>query len=144
MLAGWPVANVRSHMKNNFSQQKNTAKHMPFEVRLTGQHQAVCKAITHTNRTGGLCPVTNGGHCDLYSHNPLHTQGECREQEEPHNEEGSSTIIPEWTGSLSREVVPGPTHEDEEDCTVNLVIVPGALNSNSARGTEHLWCHGHV
>ena len=122
-------------MKNNFFQQKNASEHMPFAVRLTGQHWAVCDAITHTNRAGGLCPVTNGGCCDQYSHNPLHSQGEHGEQVEHHNEEGSSTIILEQTGSLSRQVVPGPTHEDE-DCAVNLVIVPGALNSNSARGTK--------
>ena len=97
----------------------------------------------HTNSAGGLCPGTNGGCCDQYSHNPLHSQGECGGQEEPHNKEGSSTNILRWTGSLSREVVPGPTHEDE-DCTVNLVIVPGALNSHSARDTDHCKCQGHL
>ena len=70
-------------------------------------------------------------------------RGECGDNEEPHHEKGRSTNIPEQTGSLAREVVPGPTHEDE-DCIVNLVIVPGALNTNSARGTEHLLCHGHI
>ena len=104
----------------------------------------MCNPITHTSSAGGLCPVTNGGCCDQYSHNPLHSQGEHGDNKEPHNEEGSSTIILRWTGSLSREVVPGPTHEDDEDCTVNLVIVPGALSSNSARGTEHCKCQGHL
>ena len=46
---------------------------MTFTVRLTGQHQAVHMAITHTNSAGGLCLVTNGGYCDLFSHNPLHS-----------------------------------------------------------------------
>ena len=131
-------------MKNDFSQQKNTRQHLAFTVQLTDQHQAVCDPITHTNSAGGLYPVTNRGHFDQYNHNPLCSQGECGEQGEPHNEEESSTIILEWTGSLSREVVPGPTHEEDEDCAVNLVMVLGTLNSNSARGTEHLWCHGHI
>ena len=100
--------------------------------------------ITHTNSAGGLCLVTNGEHCDQYSHNPLHSQGECGDHEEPHNKERSSTIILRQTGSLSSGVVPGPTHKDAEYCTVNLVIVPGALNSNSARGTEHCKCQGHL
>ena len=56
----WPVANSRSHMKNDFFQQKNTSQHTTFTVRLTGQHQAVCNDITHTSSAGGLCPVTNG------------------------------------------------------------------------------------
>ena len=102
-------------------------------MRLTGQDQAVHDTITHTNRVGGLCPVTNGGHCNQYSHNPLHSQGEHGDNKEPHNKGGSPTIIPRQTGSLSREVVPGPTHEDE-DCTMNLVIVPGALNICGAMG----------
>ena len=137
-----PVANMRSHMKNDFSQQKNTSE-CTFAVQLTGQHQTVQDPITHTSSAGGLCPVTYRGCCDQYSHNPLHSQGECGDNKEPHNEEGSSTTIPEWIGSLLREVVPGPTHEDE-DCTVNLVIVPGALNSNSARGTELHKCKFHT
>ena len=111
-------------------------------MRPTGQHHAVCNSITHTNSAGGLCPVTNGGHCDLFSHNPL--QGECGDHKEPHCKEGSSKIIPRWTGSPSREVVPGPTQDDEEYCAVSFVIVPGALNSNSARGTEHCKCQGHL
>ena len=137
-------------------------KRTPVNVRhlLCSQHQTVCDPITHTSSAGGLCPVTNWGCCDQYSHNTLHSQGEHGDDEEPHNEEGSSTIIPSLTGSLSREVVPGPTHEDE-DCAVNSVIVLGALNTNRARdtelfqvpgalnfasasGTEHLWCHGHI
>ena len=117
---------------------------MTFAVRPTGQHQAVHDTTTHTNSAGGLCPVIIGGHCDQFHHNPLHSQGECGDHEEPHSEEGSSHFILRWTGSLSREVVPGSTQVDEEYCTVNFVIVPGALNSNSTRVTEHLWCHGHI
>ena len=63
------------------------------------------------------------------------SQGEHGDNKVPHNKEGSSTIIPRWTGSLPREVVPGPTHQDVEYCTVNLVIVPGALNICGAMGT---------
>ena len=115
---------------------------MTFTVRLTGQHQVVHDTITYTNIavmicTGGLCPVTIGGHCNLSCHNPLHSQGECGDQKEPHRREGSSDSILRWTGSLSREVIPGSTRAGEDDCTVNLVIVLGALNIGSARGTEH-------
>ena len=105
----WPAVNSRSHTKNDFFPQENTRNHMTFAVRLTGQHQAVCNTITYNNNVGGLCPVTSGGHCDQFHHNPLHSLGECGDQEEPHSKEGSSKFIPRWTGSLSREVVPGST-----------------------------------
>ena len=131
-------------MKNDFFQQKNTSECTTFTVRPTGQHWAVCNNITHTNSAGGLCSVTNRGHCDLYSHNPLHSQGECGDHKEPHSKGGSSHIITRQTGSLAREVVPGPTRVDAEYCAVNFVIVPGVLNSNSARGTEHCKCQGHI
>ena len=102
---GWPVANSRSHTKNNFFPWKNTCKCMTFTVRPTGQHQAVCIAIAYTISAvticaGGLCPVTIWGHFDLSCHNPLHSQGDHGEQEEPHRREGSSTSILRWTGSL--------------------------------------------
>ena len=106
---GWPAAYARSCTKNDFFQQKHASQCTPFTVRLTGQHQAVCNNITHTNSAGGLCPVTNRGHCDLYSHNPLCSQGEHGDHEELHSEEGSSHVILRWTGNLSREVVPEPT-----------------------------------
>ena len=61
----WPVANSRSHTKNDFFLRKNTSQCMTFTVRLTGQHQAVQDTITHTNSAGGLCPVTNRGHSEL-------------------------------------------------------------------------------
>ena len=134
-----PAANAESHMKNDFSQQKNTSECMTFAVRPTGQHWVVHNTITHTNSAGGLCPVTNGGHCNQYSHNPLHSWGNMETTRNP----TTRREVPQTSVSLSREVVPGPTCEDE-DCTVNLVIVPVALNSNSARGIEHLWCHGHI
>ena len=110
-------------------------------MRLTGQHQAVHNTITYTNSAvticaEGFCPVTIGGHCDLFCHNPLHSQGEHEDKEEPHSREGHSNSIPRWTGSLERELVPGSTQAGEEYCTVNFVIVPGALNIESARGTE--------
>ena len=101
-----------------------------------GQHQAVHNTITYTNSAGGLCPVTTGGHWDLFWYHPLHSLGKCGDKEEPHSREGSSNPILRWTGSLSREVVPGSTQADEEYCTVNFVVVPGALNTDSARGTE--------
>ena len=139
-----PVANSRSHTKNDFFQQKNTSQCMTFPVRPTGWHQAVHTTITHTNSAGGLCPVTNGGHCNLCKHDPLHSQGEHGDHKEPHNQEGSSKIILRLTGNLAREMIPGPSWHDADNCTVNLVIVPGALNSNSARGTEHCKCQGHL
>ena len=70
---GWPAANARSHIKNDFFQQKNASECMTFAVRLTGKYQPVHDTITHTNSAGGLFPVTNGGHCEWYSHNPLHS-----------------------------------------------------------------------
>ena len=141
---GQPVANSISHTKNNFFLWKNTCELMTFTVRPTGQHQVVHNTITDTNSAGGLCSVTIGGYFDLFSHNPLHSQGECGDHKEPHSEKRSSHFIPRQTGSLSSEVVPGPTRADEEYSAVNFVIVPGTLNSNSARGTEHLWCQGHI
>ena len=140
----WPVVNARRHMKNDFSQQKNISKCMTFAVQLTGQCQAVCTTITHHNRVGGLCPVNNGGQCSQYSHNPLHSQGEHEDEEEPNSQKGSSQIIPRWPGNLAREVIPGPTQQYADNCTANLVIVPGELNYNSARGTEHCKCQGHL
>ena len=132
---GWPAADAWSHTKSNFSQQKNTSECMTFAVQLAGWHQAVHATNTHHKRAGGLCPVNSGGHCILCSHDPLHSQGECEDQEESHNKEGSSQIILRWAGNLAREVTPGPTQQDADNCTVNLVIVPGALNTTSARGT---------
>ena len=117
---------------------------MTFAVWLTGQHQAVHAAITHHNRAGGLCPVNNRVHCSQYSHDPLHSQEECKDEEECHGQEGSSQIILRQTGNLEREVMPGPPQQDADNCAVNIVIVPGALNFTSARGTEHLWWHGHI
>ena len=117
---------------------------MMFAVQLTGQHQAVCTTITHHRRAGGFCPVNSGGHCSLCSHDPLHSQGECEEHEEPHSQEGSSQIILRWAGNLERQVTPDPTHQDADNCTVNIVIVAEVLNYNSARGTEHYKCHGHL
>ena len=70
------AADARSHMRNDFSQQKDTSECMTFAVWLTGQHQAVHSPITHTRSAGGLCPATNGGCCAQYSHNPLCSQGE--------------------------------------------------------------------
>ena len=96
-------------------------------------HQAVCITITHHNRAGGLCPVNSGGHCSLCSHDPFHSQGECEDHKEPNSQEGSSQIIPRWAGNLAREVIPGPTQQDADNCAVNLVIVPWALNITSAR-----------
>ena len=138
---GQPVAKGRCHTKNYFFPWKNTCNCTTLTVRLTGQHQAVCNTISYTNRAvticaGGLCPVTIGGHCDLFCYNPLHSQGECGDQEEPHSREGSSNFIPRWTGSLLREVVPGSTQADEEYHAVNFVIMPGALNFKSAKDTE--------
>ena len=89
------------------------------------------------------------------------SQGEHEDEEESHSQDESSQIIPRQAGNLAREVIPGPTWQDADKCEVNLVTVPGALNYNSARGTEHckcqghltlnsargtvhLWCHGHI
>ena len=94
------ATDMRSHMKIDFSQKKNISKHMAFAVQLTCQHQAVHATITHHKRVGGLCPVNSGRHCSLCSHNPLCSQGEHKDQEEPHSQEGSSQIIPRWTGNL--------------------------------------------
>ena len=41
-------------------------------------------------------------------------------------------------------MTPEPTQQDAVNCAVKKVIVPGALNIMSARGTEHLkvpWAH---
>ena len=101
----WLVAHSRSHTKNDFFPWKNTCKHMTFIVRLTGQHQSVSNTISYTSSAvticaGRLCPVTIGGHCDMSCHNPLHSQGECGNQKEPHRREGSCNSILRWTGSL--------------------------------------------
>ena len=109
---------------------------MTFTVRPTGWHQAVHDAITYANSAGGLCPVTIRGHCDLSCHNLLHSLGECGDKEEPHSREGSFNSIQRWAGRLEKEVVPGSTQAGEEYCAVNFVIVPGALNIDSPRGTE--------
>ena len=143
---GQLAAKAKSHTKTNFSQQKNTSECMTFGVKLTGQHWAVLNTITHTNSAivqedSAQLPMGDTVTSIAATHSV--PRGEHGDHKEPHNKEGSSTNILRQTGSLSREVVPGPTCEDE-DCTVNLVIVPGALNSNSARGTEHLWWHGHM
>ena len=99
----------------------------------------------HTTKEGRrTLPLNSGGHCSLCSHDPFHSQGECEDQEEPHSQEGSSQIIPEWARNLEREVTPEPTQQDADNCTVNIVIVPGALNYNSARGTEHYKYQGHI
>ena len=42
---------------------------------------------------------------------------------------------PRWAGNLEREVTPEPTSQDADNCTVKIVIVPGALNITSARGS---------
>ena len=132
---GWLVANARSSMKINFSQEKNNSKHMTFAVQLTGQHLAACITITHHRREGGLCPVNSGGHCSLCSQDPLHSQGKHEDQEEPHSQIGSSQIIPE-TGWKPRKRGDTRTHSTGYDnCGVKTVIVPGALNITSARST---------
>ena len=104
----------------------------------------MCATITHHNRPGGLCPVNNRGDCSLYSQDLLHSQGELEDEEEPHSQEGSFQIIPRWAGNLEREVTSEATRQDADNYRVNIVIVPGALNYNSARGTEHYKCQGHL
>ena len=80
---GWLAADTRSHMKNDFSQQKNISECTTFAVWLTGWHEAVLATITHHNRAGGLCPVNSGGHCSLCSHNPLCSQGNMKTMRNP-------------------------------------------------------------
>ena len=60
---GWPMANMKSHMKIAFSWEKNCSKCMTFAVQLTCQQQAVHHTITHHRRAGGLCPIKNEEHC---------------------------------------------------------------------------------
>ena len=57
---GWPVAD-RSHTKM-ISFSKRTLVNVWYLQ--WGQHQTVHDTITHANSAGGLCPITNGGHCD--------------------------------------------------------------------------------
>ena len=142
---GHPVANNSSHTKNDFFQQKNTSQHTTFTVRPTGQYQAVCNTIIHTNRAGELCQVTNGGHCDLWATIHSIPRGNVETMRNPTVKR--EVLMSSWDGLAAyqeRWYQAGPTQADEEYCAVNFVIVPGALNSNSARGTEHLWCHGNI
>ena len=130
------MANVRSHTKINFSQEKNSSKCMTFAVQPTDQHQAECATITHHRRAGGLCPVNSGGHCSLCSQDPLHSQGEWEDQEEPHSQMGSSKIIPKMGWKPRKK---GDTRTHSTGCWQL-----GSENSDSARGTEHYKCQEHL
>ena len=139
----WPVADAWSCTKKTISFNKRTLVNI-WHLQWGWQADiGQCTTPLHTQieqEDSAQLPTgdTVSGIATIHSI----PRGECGDNKETHNKEGSSTFIPRSTGSLSREVVPGPTHEGK-DYTVNLVIVPGALNSNSARGTEHCKCQGH-
>ena len=126
---------------------------MTFAVWPIGQHRAVCHTITHHRRAGGLCPVKSRGHCSLCSQDPLHSQGEQEDQEEPHSQMESPQIIPEM-GWKPRKRGETRTHLTGcwQLCSKNsdsargteLYKCQGHLTLNSARGTEHFRCHGHI
>ena len=140
-----PVANSRSHTKKQFLSMK---EHLQTYDIYSEADIRQCVTPLHTPivlwqsvlEDSAQLPL---GDCELSYCNPLHSWGECGDWKEPHRRGGSSNSIPRWTGSLQREVVPGSTWAGEDDCTVNFVIVSGALNIESARDTELWKCQGH-
>ena len=95
-----------------------------------------CHTMTHHRRVGGLCPVNSGGHCSLCSQDPLHSQGEWEDQEEPHSQMGSSQIITKMGWKPRNR---GDTRTHSTACWELH-----SENSDSARGTEHYKCQGHL
>ena len=122
-------------MKINYSPEKNCSKLMTIAVRPTGQHQAVHHTITHHRRGGGLCPVNSEGHCTCVAKIHSIPRGNEKTKRNPTVRWEVPRPSLRWAGNLKREVTPEPTLQNADNCTVKIVIVPGALNITSARGT---------
>ena len=132
---GQLVANARSHTKINFSPEKNCSKCMTFAVQLTGWHWAVCHTITHHRRAGGLCPVNSKGHCTCVAKIHSVPRGNEKTKRNPTARCEVPRSSLRWAGNLEREVTWELTQQDTDNCTVKIVIVPGALDIWGAMGT---------
>ena len=148
---GWPAADMRSPMKNN-SPEKNCSKCTTFAEWLTGQHWAVCHTITHHRRAEGLCAIRNEGHCACVAIHSI-PRGKEKTKRNPTTRWEVPRSSPRWAGNLDREVTPEPTQQDAVNCTVKKgdsargtehYMCQGHLTFNSARGTKHLKCHRHI
>ena len=79
-------------------------------------------------------PIQQWGTLCQCSQYPLHSQGEGEDKEESHNQMGGSS--PRWAGSLRKR---GHTRIHLMGCCKLC-----SVNGDSARGTEHYRCQGHL
>ena len=109
---------------------------MTFAVQPTGQQWTVHHTITHQRRAGGLCPVNSGGHCACVANIHSIPRGKEKTKRNPTTRLEVPRSSPRWAGSLTQR---GDTRTHLTGCC-KLCRVKG----DSARGTEHLKCHGHI
>ena len=122
---GQLVANARSHTEIDFL-QKRTVVNLHFQC---GQQANIAQCTIPSHTIGGLCPVNSKGHCACVA--KIHFV--CRVNEKTKRNPTARQKVPRSSqrqaGNLEREVTPEPTWQDADNCTVKIVIVPGALNN---------------
>ena len=96
----------------------------------------MCHSIVHQRRAGGLCPFNNGGHCASVANIHSVPRGKEKTKRNPTVRQEVPRPSLSRAGSLDREVTPEPTQQDAVNCTVK--------KGDSARGTEHYKCQGHL
>ena len=130
---GWLTANMKSHTRIAFSQEKNCSKCMTLQC---SWQWAVHHTITHQRRARGLCAVNSGGHCACVAYIHSIPRGKEKTKRNPTTRWEVFRSSLRWAESLRQR---GHTIIHSTGCC-KLHSVKG----DSARGTEHLKCHGHI
>ena len=108
--------------------------------------------ITHQRRGRRTLPSQQWGHCACVANIHSMPRGKEKTKRNPTTRREVPRSSPRWAGSLDREVTPEPTQQDAVNCTVKKgdsargtehYKCQGHLTFNSARGTEHYECQGH-
>ena len=114
---------------------------MTFSKQQTGHHQAVCNAIMHFTSTNyhvledsAQILLWDTVICDTMIHSI--STGNIEHRRTPQGRRGRTNPMARWSGCLTREVIPESTHVGEKNLCSECFIVPGALNSCGANGTE--------
>ena len=122
---------------------------MTFHRWPTGQHQAVCDAITHFTSTNYHVLEEDSAQTPLWDavvHDTvIHSipRGNTKHQRTSQGRRGRTKPILRRTAHLTREVTSRTIHVGVNNLHSELFMVPGAQNLYSARGPALLWGQGH-